>query len=232
MTDYIFKVNSNSNQLQIDGNSDVYFLAEVGSLAIDNFDYTTKVSYSSTKLTYPLVFFKPNTGRYTQFGWHSRNGNLLNGFYMQSQQTSVVETIDWKLFFPYSLSSNSNTFGLEVFNNRGEPTLKDFGEKLIIKKVYEVTLERGTDWYDATTKYVDVTHNVTNAYFLLSFIPIICSFVSGFSNDFYKVGLKKISDSVVRIGWSLFPGEVSSEIGAAGNIIVLPPTIKLLVIGD
>ena len=216
--------NSNS-EIQIDGEYQNLSHAESGTSSIAGAGSETQVAIASSPAV-PLILIQPGTDRFVCAYSYLRTGSNWNAFYAIAEYGAST-TINWQCHRIITAPS-SETFGLRVRDRKANIVFDSGKLYFRIGQIFTESLSSPTS---ASAPSVDLSHpNYSNPFYILT--PIGFWRFAEFTGQqtigaWYKLGLKKLTATSVRVGWFDFrpinlPGNVASNSGynPTFNVIV------------
>lgn len=156
------------------------------------------------------------------------------GYDANGKRTKVTARSKGTTAFPYLIysmdaHSTPSGYGLTVFDENGSVVFNSGNRYLKIREVKTVATSQSA--LDSPTKYVDVTHSETSAYYILPlgrfWYPT--QFGGQWGGILFYLALKKLSATSVRVGWQSIhqTGPVSGD--PIPGRIELPLPLRLAV---
>lgn len=228
---YSLRSKDSSGKVVFDARYSNHVLDQSGTASCLRNDYTEshnpyRVVISLTaRAIPPLIAWQPPTDRFGIFAGYHKVDGLATGQFDGAAFVSwgdgseaVGAVIPWRSYVPFTPASD-NTYGLRFFDENNQITF-DSGHQnhLKIKEVFNVNV--GNNYSD----YVDVTHTTINPYYIFAPTGYLCV-RPGVMWAYGHMGLKKLSATSVRLGWSLI-----YFFESGGAVFIENPQYKLLVI--
>lgn len=186
------------------------------------------VSFASipdTKI--PLIGIQPATNKFINLlGYHKTESNW-DGFYICTGVANDGNwedcTINYKVFVA-GLTAAPGVYGIRVYNDINQIVFDSNRKYFSIGEVHSITLNSPV--YEAYTKYYeDIIHSsYSDPYY--AFSPSGYHHGTAMDNAWiFRIGLKKLSSTSVRVGWNMVWTNPASGIDAdwspAADLIVL-----------
>ena len=208
------KILNSDSEVQIDGNyRNISEVESDTSVTIDS--YPELISITNTSLV-PIIAIRPSSDYFvTLFSYvysspNYTDFNMITEIDEASDPSSpppVYSTsIDWKLYSE-TPSKSADIYGLRVYNSDSDLVF-DSGKKYFdIVQVDQITLGNPTinGGVPFVKPYEDITHSaISNPYYILSPIGFWWYSARDFTKYVYfifRIGLKQISATSVRVGW-------------------------------
>jgi len=224
---YGVKIKNQNGEIQIDGTYRNMSLKENGnSISVSNNNdpntYFTIINITATPLI-PMILFQPNTDYFATISSYVKTGSNFSSFNAITQYNQTT-TINWKLYTE-TPDLSTEKYGLRI-RNPSNNLVFDSG------KEYTKILDIQTVAPVPTSGYVDISHpSIENPFYLLSPIGIWFRYTASTKlHYYYKVGLKKLSSTSVRVGWFNFLLQVF-DWGSSNESEGFSPTAKLVIFG-
>jgi len=215
MSDYGLLVKNNSEEIQIDSTYRNLSLDESDTDTISNNNtdagYYASIDIADSVLV-PLILFQPNTDYFSMVSAYIKSGSNFASFNMatecdgsSSPSGPQTTSVNWRSY-RQNRAASGDSYGLLVYNAAGELCF-DSGKSYF--KVYSVTNVSLSAPAKATFPSTDITHaGISNPFYILTPVSYYLNMYpldATFTNmDAKMVGLKKLSSTSVRVGWSLF----------------------------
>lgn len=186
----------------------------------------TSVSFSNTTLQIPLIAIRPSTSGFVSVFGYTTSGDEWSGFKVMSDSDLDV---DWKAYLAHP-QAEAASHGLIVKNDKGEYVFDSAREYFSIFDV-EKNISIAIAAPDATSGgYQDITHSgISNPYYVLA--PLGWwerRYVMPYQGPvyFFRTGIKKLSSTSVRVGWTYCYEGVTNYADSFGynpdyNLIIL-----------
>jgi len=231
MSDYGLIIKTPSGGIQIDSIYRNYCRQSEGTATITNDNtnagYFTTIAIAASPLL-PLTIIQPNTDYFVDvIAYHKTDDNYDS--IAITTDTNISTIINWEVYRE-TFETSSENYGFRIWNPSNKLVFDSGKSYFKIHAVESITLANPDP---DNLPYVDIAHvDISNPFYILSPGSIYFTFTplgDGISSIMrrYKIGIKKLSATSVRVGWficgSSRPPFISTEVGGWN------PTQKLLI---
>jgi hypothetical protein len=187
-------------------------------------DYFTSFNITNSTLV-PLILFQPNTDYFSCVDSYTKSGSNWVSFKMVTERRRTT-SINYKVY-RQNPAKSGDAYGMRVYDGSANLVFDNGLSYFKIASVHSVNIS-GAPNSNPPTNYVDITHDAVNPYYILSPQGFWVLTSGGGSQKgilWWKIGLKKLSSTSVRISWFLFASGVTNTPLNQG----LNPSMKLIV---
>ena len=225
---YGLRIKNASGNIIVDGTYKNFALYASGTATLPSTGGVTAVSFTATPQIPIVAIRNKSTSYYVSLWGIRKTSGSYDGFYL-IKANAVSYDVDWRVYLAHP-AFVSESYGLRVKDSSGNPV---FGSGRSYFDIFQlnsgISLSSPQLGEDATGRYSDISHaSVSDPFYFLSPAGYWVYAASG-PGQFrsWRIGLKKIDSTNVRVGWHIIraaAGSVGDEDGGwnpAFNLMIL-----------